>query len=181
MSEITAEETTRLSTNGSQDSPLQRLSKLMTSSAAEAHVRGYYNALESRRNTIASHYIPAADPSSNQAGPSILYCGNIIASGQELQTLFEKEMPDMHYDAQAFDCQVVNSNAAAGMAGGRGMSLLVIVSGNMRVGPQRESELKGFSETFVLVPNPQSTGKKPRGRGASHDWLVQSSNFRFVV
>ena len=60
------------------------------------------------------------------------------------------------------------------------MSILVLVSGNVKVGPPKESELRGFSETLVLVPNHQSTGPRRRGKH-SKDWLIQSSNFRFVV
>lgn len=103
------------------------------------------------------------------------------------------QMPPTHYEVQSYDCQVINSNYITpgvepplAQPKGRGgaasvaktMSILVLVSGYVRFGEERTKESwdlagnRGFSETFVLVPNP---GREQR------QFLIQSQNFRLVV
>ena len=150
---------------------------------AEDYVHEYYVALDRGRPSIASCFVPVTTLPDGQSLPSILYCGNIIPSPQDVQNLFEKEMPPMHLEVQSLDCQVINQNSASGVSAvssGKNISVLVMVSGHAKVGPPKESELRGFSETLVLVPNPEAA--QPKGRGKrSKEWLIQSSNFRFVV
>lgn len=94
------------------------------------------------------------------------------------------QMPPAHYELQSFDCQIVNraypTTTATGVKpsaqmGVKDMSVLVIVSGHVRYGESRDQPQRGFSETFVLVPNPSAD------RGKRRDWLIQSQNFRLVV
>lgn len=94
-------------------------------------------------------------------------------------------MPAAHYEVQSFDCQIINraypSVTASGVKSSdqmtvKDMSVLVIVSGHVRYGESRDQPQRGFSETFVLVPNPSSDREKRR-----KDWLIQSQNFRLVV
>ena len=64
----------------------------------------------------------------------------------------------------------------------RNVSLTVQVSGYVRLGERKEGPMRGFSDSFVLVPNKEEvggrgTGKQDQGRR----WLVQSQNSRFVV
>ena len=151
--------------------------------AAENYIQIYYRALEADRSEIASFYVPATALPDGKTIPTITYCGNVVTSAQVLQTQFEKEMPPMHFDVQSLDCQIINSNSPSGVhsvASGKNISILGLASGNVQVGPRKESELRGFSETFILVPNPETTGQKTRGKGQK-EWLIQSSNFRFVV
>lgn len=60
--------------------------------------------------------------------------------------------------------------------GVKDMSILILVSGTVRYGEDREQPQRGFSETFVLTPNPSAD--HARGR---KDFLIQSQNFRLVV
>ena len=94
-------------------------------------------------------------------------------------------MPHAHYEAQSFDCQIINRAYPTATATGikpaaqmtvKDMSILVIVSGHVRYGEGRDQPQRGFSETFVLVPNPSTERGKRR-----RDWLIQSQNFRLVV
>ena len=113
--------------------------------------------------------------------PSIILNGNVIPSAAELQSMFENEMPAARYEVQSFDCQVINPNAKGTVSpSGRNMTILVIVSGYVKSVESRDAPLKGFSESFVLVPNPDIDQTKNKGKHIK-DWLIQSQNFRFVV
>lgn len=59
------------------------------------------------------------------------------------------------------------------------MSLMLLVSGYVKYGESREAAMRGFAETFVLVPNPEQAGGKKRKAGDG--WLIQSQNFRLVT
>lgn len=116
---------------------------------------------------------------------TILFNGNTVADGAAVQDIFVNQMPAAHYEVQSFDCQIINraypTATPAGakpstQMGVKDMSILVIVSGHVRYGEGRDQPQRGFSETFVLVPNPSSDRGKRR-----KDWLIQSQNFRLVV
>jgi NTF2-related export protein 1/2 len=96
-------------------------------------------------------------------------------------------MPPTHYEVQSFDCQIINQTYPTPTATGlklpnettiKDMSILVIVSGFVRFGEARDLPQRGFSETFVLVPNPTADGPKGKRR---REWLIQTQNFRLVV
>lgn len=110
-------------------------------------------------------------------------------------------MPAAHYEVQSFDCQVLNPNypaetsanaappqgpstkggGAQQAATAKNMSILVLISGNVRFGESRDLPPRGFSETVVLVPNQTADqGVRKAGKGRK-DWLIQSQNFRLVV
>ena len=152
---------------------------------AETLVQTFYTALHKDRNTLSTFYLPLTTLSDGKTLPSIVINGNVLSSPAALQDLFVHQMPPMQYDAQAFDAQVVNPNFAADgdgahpPASGRNMTVLVIVSGNVKVGERKDLELRGFSESFVLVANPEA-GKRGRGK-REREWLIESQNFRFVV
>lgn len=104
-----------------------------------------------------------------------------MADGKAVQDIFMNQMPPTHYEVQSFDCQIINRAYPAPATGAKfsnkpavkNMSILVIVSGYVRFGEAKELPQRGFSETFVLVPNsPKAAGK---------EWLIQSQNFRLVV
>ena len=87
-------------------------------------------------------------------------------------------MPYAHFEVQMLDAHVINTNFIA--EGGRkahekekSMSIVVVVSGSVRVEEKGTGPLRQFSETFTLVPNTEK-----RGKGG---WRVQMQNFRYVV
>lgn len=109
-------------------------------------------------------------------------------------------MPPSHYEIQSFDCQILNPNYPTALeaqsttagrpsrpantptAAAKNMSIMVIVSGYVKFGEGRESldsPHRGFSETFILVPNPLADNT-PKGR-SKKQWLIQSQNFRIVA
>ncbi|KAJ5675635.1 hypothetical protein N7462_008532 [Penicillium macrosclerotiorum] len=152
------------------------LTKVSTDAAAEL-VLSFYLALEKNRESIGSFYLPA--PS------TILFNGNTVADGAAVQDIFTKQMPNAHYEVQSYDCQVINRAYPTATPTGvkppsemtaKDMSVLVIVSGYVRYGEGRDQPQRGFSETFVIVPNPSTERGKRR-----RDWLIQSQNFRLVV
>ena len=162
-------------------------SNLLPQIAATNFVESFYPALQSNRSTISSYYIP---PSAMQGGvtlPTILMNGNPVESGAAVQEIFEKQMPPARYEIQSFDCQVLNrcylppESGHSDNKSGRQSTLLVLVSGVVRFGePREDPPQRVFSETFVLVPNPDQSG--PRGRGSRRkDFLIQSQNFRHVT
>ncbi|KAL1614026.1 putative nuclear transport factor 2 domain protein [Diplodia seriata] len=55
-------------------------------------------------------------------------------------------------------------------------SLLVVVNGFVRLEEKKDGPQKGFSETFVIVPNKNYSKKDGNRR-----WVVQNQNFRYVV
>lgn len=103
-----------------------------------------------------------------------------MADGKAVQDIFMNQMPPTHYEVQSYDCQIINPAYPTPATGGKpgnkpavkNMSILVIVSGYVRFGETKDLPQRGFSETFVLEPNPAKSGK---------EWLIQSQNFRLVV
>lgn len=118
--------------------------------------------------------------------PSILFNGNQLPDASSFQTLFQEQMPSTHYEMHSLDCQVINPNYVAdgttsqGNSRGQNATVLVVVSGSVKMGEDKETPARAFNETFVLIPNPASRGPKARTRGTK-EWLIQSQNFRFVV
>ena len=157
-----------------------------SSSAAQKLVDSYYPALQSNPSTLATFYMVATTMPDGTTLPSIILNGNVIPSAAEMQSMFENRMPAARYEVQSFDCQVVNPNYIAENSkgtvslSGKNMSILVIVSGYVKYGESRDVPMKGFSENFVLVPNPDVEQARNKGKHAK-DWLIQSQNFRLVV
>ncbi len=117
--------------------------------------------------------------------PTIVFNGNTISDAVAMQKMFDEQMPPAKYQVQCYDCQVINPNYVAEntqsrvSTSGKNTSILVSVSGFVKFGEPREAKLNGFSETFVLIPNP-AAGAGSRGR-TRKGWLIQSQNFRLVV
>ena len=147
--------------------------------AATEFVQSFYPAIQNNRAAIASFY--------NQPTSTILFNGNAVTDGDAVQDIFVNQMPPAHYEVQSFDCQIINQAFPTTTAAGtkppnqktvKDMSLLVIVSGYVRFGESRDLPQRGFSETFVLVPNPSAEGGKGKRK---KEWLIQTQNFRLVV
>lgn len=158
--------------------------KLMRLEAAERFVETYYRSLNGHRQDLASYYAPASTMPNGQPTPIILWNGNVIPDPATFQKIFEEQMPQSHYNMQGFDCQVLNPNYSSGFAdaskseSGKNVSLLVTVSGRVVYGDYREGDTRGFSESFVLIPNPDTARD---GKKHIRQWLIQSQNFRLVV
>ncbi len=118
--------------------------------------------------------------------PAIVFNGNVIADAAAFQEMFEKQMPPAYYEVQSYDCHTLNPNYTAADAeassggSGKNITILLVVSGYVKFGELQDAEMRGFSESFVLVPNSENTTRKGRGKQGK-DWLIQSQNFRLVV
>ena len=117
--------------------------------------------------------------------PLIVFNGNVIPDASSFQMLFEKQMPNAHYDVQSYDCHALNPSypTASGdtaPAAGRNMSVLVSASGYVRYGQARDGAMRGFSESVILVPNTDVQNTRLKGSGRK-DWLIQSQNFRLTI
>ena len=158
--------------------------KLMRFKAAERFVETYYRSLNGHRQDLASYYAPASTMPNGQVTPIIIWNGNVIPDSAAFQKIFEEQMPQSHYSMQGFDCQVLNPHYNSGVAdaskteSGRNISILVTVSGRVVYGDYREGETRGFSESFALIPNPDTARD---GKKHVRQWLIQSQNFRLVV
>ena len=117
--------------------------------------------------------------------PKIIFNGNTILDAAAMQKMFEEQMPQAKYEVQCYDSQVINPNYGAENAecrastSGKNMSILVSVSGYVKYGEPRQAKLNGFSETFVLTPNPAAAASS-KGKNLK-EWLIQTQNFRLVV
>lgn len=152
--------------------------------AAQLHVDAFYPALDSARNTIASFYYPSTELPDGKHVPSIIYNGNAFFDGHGMENVFQQMLPT-HHEIQSFDCQVVNDRyfveeqAGAALPRSKNISVLVVVSGSMKIGEPKNSELKGFSESFVLVPNLEAV--RTKGPGKEKEFLITSQSFRYVA
>ncbi|KAJ5895236.1 hypothetical protein N7495_006927 [Penicillium taxi] len=151
-----------------------QLTKVSTEAATEL-VHTFYPAINNNRESISTYYAPT---------PTILLNGNLVVDGAAVQDIFANQMPTAHYEVQSFNCQIINTAYPTVTPTGikprsemtiKDMSILVIVSGHVRYGDDRNLPHRGFSETFTLIPNPASDRKRLR------DWLIQTQNFRLVV
>lgn len=154
--------------------------------AARKFIESYYRALndESARATLSSFYIQPTP--ANPLVADISLNGNIVPTPADLQILFESQIPNAHYEAQCFDCHVLNPNFNIGASDvelgpdptGRKMSVLLVVSGYVKYGDSRSAKMRGFTENFVLAPNFLGVAGKD---GVVKGWLIQSQNFRIVL
>ncbi|KKY29058.1 putative nuclear transport factor 2 domain protein [Phaeomoniella chlamydospora] len=132
----------------------------ISADAAERFVDDYYKALSKQRNTIATFYVetPAAD--------TILFNGNALPDGIAVQEIFDTQMPPAQYEIQSVDCHVINpafvgpDTPADAKSPKQQPSILVLISGWVSFSEERSEPQRGFSETLVLVPNPQAEDAK---------------------
>ncbi|EKG14582.1 Nuclear transport factor 2 Eukaryote [Macrophomina phaseolina MS6] len=170
---------------------------------SEAFADAYYTALQAARHTLSSFYVLHEATADGKTVPAIAWNGNLYESGAQFQEAFVELMPEYSYfEVQSLDAQVLNPVPPAprvddvedamvdGADGGKKDtpvakkkeaeelvgSVLVLVNGFVRLKEKKEGPQKGFSETFVLVPN-KEWSRKDGGRR----WVVQNQNFRYVV
>ncbi len=144
----------------------------------------------SARAQITSFYIKPTLTSPQR--PDITLNGNIFSDPSEVQKIFETQIPKAHYEVQSFDCHAINPNYNVGVddaalgpnKDGKKMSIVVMVSGSVKYFKSKEdeearAEPRGFTETFVLVPNHEA--HNPKAAKGLKKWLIQSQNFRLVL
>lgn len=160
----------------------------VSTDAAEHFVDLYYSALDGHRNQISTYYVPTIAQDNGRGLPSISYNGELITDSAPFQERWEKQMPRTHFEVQSVNVHVMNASMTSATVGKgkkdaeRNMSLIVQVSGSVRLGERREGPLRGFSDSMVLVPNSQAAGARGTGKPEhGKKWLIQSQTFRFVV
>ncbi|KAL8945950.1 MAG: hypothetical protein Q9222_007585 [Ikaeria aurantiellina] len=158
----------------------------VSTNAAQYFVESYYAALNHHRDTIPAFYMAPALLPGGKTLPSISFNGNQIPDVAALQSLFEQQIRQSHYEVQCYDCQVLNPNyLPEGTQGwpaktGKNMTILVAVSGYVKYGNPKEATPRAFSDTFLLAPNPAASTSKQRLKNVK-EWLIQTQNFRIVV
>lgn len=98
-------------------------------------------------------------------------------------------MPFTYFEVQSFNATVLNPSLtpldvskARPKEVENNMSVLVQVSGYVRLIERKEGPMRGFSDVLVLVPNKEEIGGKGKDKtGEGRSWIIQSQNFRFVV
>ena len=116
--------------------------------------------------------------------PAIVINGNLVPDRDAVQKLFQGEVPRAEYIIGDLDCHVINPNyvaegsQGASAASGKNMTILLTVSGSVKYKEARPLPPIGFSDTFVLTPNPAAR-EKGRQRNIK-EWLIQSQTFRHV-
>ncbi|KAF2749305.1 hypothetical protein M011DRAFT_475409 [Sporormia fimetaria CBS 119925] len=164
---------------------------MLACSIAEAFTTGYYYALEKDRTSIAEFYCPKL-AASDSTIPFIAWNGSVYNDGIEFQNYFEM-LTHTHYDLEALDCNILNPKLvdAAAVRGGtaddakdldRRMAVQVVATGSVRLEEPLKGPIREFSETFVLVPNPERlpSAKPTFEKGWQKEWLIQTQNFRFT-
>lgn len=177
---------TKVAGNGKY-APSTRTRQALINPAASDFVDTYYACLNNTRAkaSLPDFYVkPTAD---SPLKPDICLNGKVVADTTELEKIFNQDVEKCHYEAQSFDCHVINTNYNVGapenMLGpdkeGKKISFMVLVSGSARYWADgTSSEPKAFSESFVMVPSREAHAPKaPRG---AKKWLIQSQNFRIV-
>ena len=154
--------------------------------AAKLHLDTFYTALDSVRKSIASFYYPSTELPDGKHVPSIIYNGNNVSDGNIMQSIFVDQIPPTHHELQSFDCQVVNTEHVTehqqevDIPRSKNISFLIAVSGSVRVGESQSAKQRGFSESFLLVPNEEAF-KTKRHAKQEKEFLISFQSFRYVV
>ncbi|KAK4995125.1 hypothetical protein LTR66_005004, partial [Elasticomyces elasticus] len=146
----------------------------------------YYTSLTSSRSTLSTFYAPQTTLPNGKILPTILWNGTNIPTPTAFQSLFTAEsMPYTYFEVQSLNAHVLNpslepidDDRASRNKIENNISVLVQVSGYVRLIERKEGPMRGFSDTLVLVPNREGMRGKS---GVGRRWVVQSQNLRFVV
>ncbi|KAG9555582.1 hypothetical protein KCU71_g14525, partial [Aureobasidium melanogenum] len=160
----------------------------VSASAAETFTDAYYVALNSARGSLADYYVPKTVLPSGKLLPQIAYNGTVISDPDEFSNTYTTQMPYTFFEVQSINAHVLNQalapigKTAKPKEQETNMSILVQVSGYVRLIERKEGPMRAFSDTLVLVPNKEEAGAKGKGKtGEGKSWLIQNQNFRFVV
>ena len=184
MTSLRQDVATKISTEGKQGACLLWIFTYYNFPASHKFVNEYYPALNSVRGSIQSFYVSPSIMPDGKSLPTIVFNGNNIQDPASMQNLFQEQMPQTRFEVQNYDCHVLNpeyitdATQAASSSPGKNMTILLSVSGYVKYGEPRSVEPRGFSETFVLVPNPNV---KPSNRNSHpRGWVIQNQIFRQV-
>ncbi|KAK3670110.1 hypothetical protein LTR78_010050 [Recurvomyces mirabilis] len=141
----------------------------VSTEAAEHLVDTYFSALGGARGTISSFYVPTIVQENGRGLPSITYNGEMLTDATVFQKQWEDHMPRTHFQVQSLNTHVMNpalvpTDSKTKKDAERNMSLIVQVSGSVRLGEAREGPLRGFSDSLVLVPNTEQAGGRGTGK-----------------
>lgn len=160
----------------------------VSTDAGEQFVDAYYTALNASRSQIKSFYVPSSSLANGRCLPHISYNGELLQDASVFQERFEKQMPWTHFEPQSVNVHVLNpsltplESKSSKRDAERNMSFVVQVSGYVRLQERKEGPMRGFSDSFVLVPNKEEVGGRGTGKqDVGRQWVIQSQNFRFVV
>ncbi|KAL1304778.1 hypothetical protein AAFC00_003713 [Neodothiora populina] len=152
-----------------------------SANAGEQFIEAYYTALHGARNTIATYYMPKTPLPSGKMLPVITYNGTQLSDPDEFQTVFANQMPFTYFEVQSFNATVLNpALAPIDVTKARpkeienNMSVLVQVSGQVRLVERKEGPLRAFSDNLVLVPNKEEVGAKGKGKTGEGEKLAHS-------
>lgn len=156
----------------------------LSTEEGESFIDAYYTTLNASRTHVASFYVPASCGA--RPLPHISYNGELLNDASAFQERFDKDMPYTHFEPQSTNVHVMNPSIGTAGSGKKeaesNVSLVVQISGYVRLQERKEGPMRGFSDSFVLVPNKEEMGGKGTGKQAvGRKWLIQTQNFRFVV
>ena len=113
--------------------------RLLTSVGAEQFTLLFYRNLDGPRSQLRAFYRPTS---------TILWNGNAFIGGDAF-TDFVMRFPPTSHEVHSFDCHPVDSGIFSGGPNlGEPLSMILVVSGSVRFGDEREK--RGFSESFLL-------------------------------
>ncbi|KAF2405551.1 hypothetical protein EJ06DRAFT_518495 [Trichodelitschia bisporula] len=158
-----------------------------TTSFADA----YHSALNGSKDTITTFYVRKNTDPSGKLVPEILWNGALFTDPEEFTKMIKSGMPTNHrFTVQTVDCHILKENYHPDppdrkLKPEKNMSILAMISGNLRLGDSNSTERIEFNQTVVLVPNLDKllgVGAGVRGLGLSkRAWLIESQIFRYVV
>jgi NTF2-related export protein 1/2 len=144
-------------------------------------VESYHSALQTNKTPIATFY--------SRIPETIVFNGNVLSDGIAVQDIFANQMPNSRFDVRSVDCHIINKNYPLPESDDNPppktsvkdhISMVVVVSGSVKFGPVNEKDQdRGFSETFILIPNTTVKGREKEKD--KKDFLIQSQNFRVVA
>ncbi|KAI4720016.1 hypothetical protein E4T48_03635 [Aureobasidium sp. EXF-10727] len=160
----------------------------VSANAAETFTDAYYVALTSARGSLADYYVPKTVLPTGKLLPQISYNGTVISDPDDFSTTYTTQMPYTFFEVQSINAHVLNQalapldKTAKPKEQEANMSILVHVSGYVRLVERKEGPMRAFSDSLVLVPNKEEAGAKGKAKtGEGKSWLIQNQNFRFVV
>lgn len=121
--------------------------------------------MNTARHAIHAYYVPQSTLADGTSLPIIFFNGTEVADGTSVQRIFQQRYPTSTFEIDVVDCHILNDQYPAqngtSTNGTVPMSLLVVVNGIFKQGSARDQPEQEFSETLILVPNPDAP---PRGQ-----------------
>ncbi|GAO50662.1 NTF2-like protein [Saitoella complicata NRRL Y-17804] len=131
----------------------------ISAQGAEAFVPLYYKVLDTNRSVIGRFYRPTS---------TIIWNGRPFTL-ESFVNEYATRLPTTKHEVQVIDAQPMIGTVATAANGLMVSTILVNVSGTVSYGG--EMQVRGFSQTFVLKPDPEKIGT----------YYIGSDNHRLVV